>query len=128
MKKVMLTMAGMLFMGIVAVQAQSQDTTIAPTPQRDTTVAPPEQPQPEPQQPEKREGSYMLRDMTALSASEIPAPLRETLQAGPEYKGWDDPTTKIYRNQTSDLFVVQIMDGTQTKSYRFDKNGKPIEE
>jgi hypothetical protein len=129
MKKVMLTMAGMLFIGIVAVQAQSQDTTITPTPQRDTTVAPPEQPQPDPQQPEQqREGSYMLRDMTVLSASEIPATLRETLQAGTDYKGWDDPTTKIYRNKTSDLYVVQIMDGTQTKTYRFDKNGKPIEE
>lgn len=70
----------------------------------------------------------MLRDMTALQASEIPATLRETLQGNSQYRGWDDPTTKIYRNRTSDLFVVQIMDGTQTKSYRFDRNGKPIEQ
>lgn len=126
MKKVMMTMAGMLFIGVVAVQAQSQDTTVLP--RQDTTVLPEPAPQPEPQQPERKEGSYMLRDMTALQASEVPAALRETLTTGSDYKGWDDPTTKIYRNKTSDLFVVQIMDGTQTKTYRFDKNGKPIEE
>ena len=120
-------MVGMLFIGIVAVQAQSQDTTVIQ--QRDTTVLPPETPQPQPQQPEKQqEGSYQLRDMTALQASEIPATLRESLQGNDKFKGWDDPTTKIYRNKTSDLFVVQIMDGTETKTYRFDRNGKPIEE
>jgi hypothetical protein len=125
MKKVMLTIAGMLFIGVVALQAQSQDTTVLP--RRDTTVTP-ELPQQPPAEPEQEEGSQMLRDMTTLSASEIPAALRETLQAGPEYKGWDDPTTKIYRNKTGDQFVVQIMDGTETKSYKFDRNGKPIEE
>lgn len=121
MKKVMLTLAGMLFIGIVALQAQSQDTTVLP--RQDTTVAP----TPEPEQPEQQEGSYMLRDMTALQASEIPSTLRETLQGDSQYKGWDDPTTKIYRNRTSDLFVVQIMDGTETKTHRFDRNGKPID-
>ena len=129
MKKVILTMVGMLFMGIVAVQAQSQDTTIAPQ-QRDTTVAPTQTPEPQEQeqQPEKQEGSYQLRDMTVLQLSEVPSALRETLQGNDEYKGWDDPTTKIYTNKTNDEFVVQIMDGTETKSFRFDKNGKPIED
>jgi hypothetical protein len=127
MKKVMMTIAGMLFIGVVAVQAQSQDTTTLP--RQDTTVVPepaPTTPETQPEQ-EKQEGSYMLRDMTALQASEIPATLRESLQSNSQYKGWDDPTTKIYRNKTSDLYVVQIMDGTETKSYRFDRNGKPIE-
>jgi hypothetical protein len=125
MKKIMLMMVGMLFIGIVAVQAQSQDTTITPQQQRDTTVAPQT---PEMQQPEQEEGSFQLRDMTTLQASEVPASLRETLQGGSEYKGWDDPTTKIYRSRNSDLFVVQIMDGTETKTFRFDRDGKPIEE
>jgi hypothetical protein len=129
MKKVMLMMVGMLFIGIIAVQAQSQDTTVAPQ-QRDTTVTPP-QTTPEEQdqqQPEKQEGSYQLRDMTVLQLSEIPSALRETLQGNTEYKGWDDPTTKIYTNKTNDEFVVQIMDGTETKTFRFDKNGKKVED
>lgn len=105
--------AGMLFMGVVAVQAQ--DTTSFK--KSDSTSL---------QQPtQQRPGSVQLRDMTTLKSTEIPAALRETLQA-PQYKGWDASTSKIYRNQTSDLYVVQIQDGTMTKTYRFDKDGKPI--
>jgi len=105
--------AGALFMGTVAVQAQ--DTTSFK--RSDSTSL---------QQPTSQEpGSTKLKDMTALKSTEIPAALRETLQA-PQYKGWDASTTKIYRNQTSDLYVVQIQDGTMTKTYRFDKDGKPI--
>ncbi len=127
MKKVMLMMAGMLFTGIVAVQAQSQDTTVAPL-QRDTTVTPTQTPEQQQQQPEKKEGSYQLRDMSAIQLSEVPSSLRETLQGNSEYKGWEDPTTKIYSNKTNDEYVVQIMDGTETKSFRFDKNGKRIDD
>lgn len=115
MKKLMMIAAGALFVGTVAVQAQ--DTTSFK--KTDSTGL--QQQQPTTQQP----GSIKLRDMTALKSTEIPAALRETLQA-PQYKGWDAATSKIYRNQTSDLYVVQIQDGTMTKSYRFDKEGKPI--
>jgi hypothetical protein len=112
MKKLVMIAAGMLFMGVVAVQAQ--DTTSYK--KSDSTGL---------QQPTQRPGSVQLRDMTSLKSTEIPAALRETLQA-PQYKGWDAATSKIYRNQTSDLYVVQIQDGTMTKTYRFDKEGKPI--
>ena len=129
MKKTMLMIAGMLFIGIIAAQAQSQDTTVVPQEQQsDTTVAPTQTPEEQEQQPEKQEGSYQLRDMTVLQLSEIPSALREALQGNTEYKGWDDPTTKIYTNNTKDEYVVQIMDGTETKTFRFDKNGKPIED
>src|ERR1041384_6366356 len=114
MKKIAMIAAGMLFMGVAAVQAQ--DTTSFK--KSDSTSL---------QQPTQRQGSQstQLRDMTSLKSTEIPANLRETLQA-PQYQGWDASTSKIYRNQTSDLYVVQIQDGTMTKTYRFDKNGKPI--
>jgi hypothetical protein len=115
MKKLMMIAASMLIGGVVAVQAQ--DTTSFK--KQDSTSM--QQTPTQTQQP----GSIQLRDMTALKSTEIPASLRETLQA-PQYKGWDDASSKIYRNQTSDLYVVQIQDGTMTKTYRFDKNGKPI--
>jgi hypothetical protein len=114
MKKIMMIAAGALFMGTVAVQAQ--DTTSFKRSDSTSLQQPATQQQP---------GSTQLRDMTALKSTEIPASLRETLQ-GTQYKGWDASTTKIYRNQTSDLYVVQIQDGTMTKTYRFDKEGKPI--
>lgn len=112
MKKLVMIVAGMLFVSVVAVQAQEE--------KKDSTSVTQQQ-QPTEQQP----GSIKLKDMTVLQSTEIPATLRETLQA-PQYKGWDAATSKIYRNQTSDLYVVQIQDGTMTKTYRFDKEGKPI--
>lgn len=115
MKKIMMIAAGALFMGSAAVYAQDSTS----FKRSDSTSL--EQPTQTRQQP----ASTQLKDMTALKSTEIPATLRETLQA-PTYKGWDASTTKIYRNQTSDLYVVQIQDGTMTKTYRFDQNGKPI--
>lgn len=112
MKKIMMIASAMLLGGVVAVQAQ--DTTSFK--KQDTTSL---------QQPAAQQPSTGLKDMTALKSTEIPANLRETLQ-GTQYQGWDASTSKIYRNQTSDLYVVQIQDGTMTKTYRFDKNGKPI--
>jgi hypothetical protein len=110
MKKLIMIVAGMLFVSVVAVQAQEQKDSTSVTQQQPT---------------EQQPGSIKLKDMTVLQSTEIPATLRETLQA-PQYKGWDAATSKIYRNQTSDLYVVQIQDGTMTKTYRFDKDGKPI--
>jgi len=112
MKKIIVIASAMLLGGIVAVQAQ--DTTSFK--KQDSTSI---------QQSPTQQPSTQLKDMTSLKSTEIPASLRETLQA-PQYKGWDETTSKIYRNQTSDLYVVQIQDGTMTKTYRFDKNGKPI--
>jgi hypothetical protein len=113
MKKLVMIVAGMLFVSVVAVQAQ--DTTSFK--RSDSTNVTEQQP--------TQQESIKLKDMTVVKSTEVPATLRETLQ-GPEYKGWDAATSKIYRNQTSDLFVVQIQDGTMTKTYRFDKDGKPI--
>jgi len=107
----MIIASGMLLGGAVAVQAQ--DTTSFKKQDSTSLQQPAQQP------------STQLKDMTVLQSTEIPASLRETLQAS-QYKGWDASTSKIYRNQTSDLYVVQIQDGTMTKTYRFDKNGKPI--
>src|SRR5689334_11549180 len=113
MKKIGMIAAAALFASAFAVQAQ--DSTSFKR-QDSSSVS---------QQPQQEQQSIKLKDMTVLKSTEVPASLRETLQ-GPQYKGWDAATSKIYRNQTSDLYVVQIQDGTMTKTYRFDKDGKPI--
>ena len=59
--------------------------------------------------------------MIVIPSTEIPASLRGTLQ-GTQYKGWENGT--IYRNQSSDMFMVEVREGNQTKTYRFDQNGK----
>ena len=63
--------------------------------------------------------------MIVIPSAEVPASLRSTLQ-GSQYEGWENGT--IYRNQTSDMFMVEMRNGNQTKIYRFDQNGKAIKD
>jgi hypothetical protein len=71
------------------------------------------------------------KDMVRVQPSEIPASLRKTLE-DPMYAGWENST--IYRNKSNNEYVVEIKNTTgtssssasATKTYRFDKNGKPV--
>jgi hypothetical protein len=62
------------------------------------------------------------KDMLKVKSNEVPASLKTTLQ-GTEYKGWETGT--IYRNQNSDMYLLEGKDG---KTYRFDAQGKKIED
>jgi len=62
------------------------------------------------------------KDMLKVKSNEVPASLKTTLQ-GTEYKGWETGT--IYRNQNSDMYLLEGKDG---KTYRFDAQGKKIEQ
>ena len=110
----MLTLAGMLFISVVAVNAQDSTRTTQPSVSQPSNTQQPSTTQ----QPSQ---DYQQRDMVKIKSSEVPASLRSTLQ-GSEYKGWENGT--IYRNKTNDGYMVEIGDGTTRKTYRFDKGGK----
>jgi hypothetical protein len=110
MKKVMLTLAGMLFISLVAVNAQDSTRTTQPSVSQPSTTQQPSQ-------------DYQQRDMVKVKSNEVPASLRSTLQ-GSEYKGWESGT--IYRSKSNDNYTVEIGEGTTKKTYRFDKSGKRI--
>ena len=111
-------LAGALVSGAFAVNGQ--DTAkITPAP------VPVEQDQTSPQNQAEQDQANFKKDMIIIPASEIPASLRGTLQ-GSQYKGWENGT--IYRNQSSDMFMVEMRDGNQTKIYRFDQNGKAVKD
>jgi hypothetical protein len=63
------------------------------------------------------------KDMVKIKSTEVPASLKTTLQ-GTEYKGWENGT--VYRNENSDMYLVEVSNGGTSTSYRFDANGKPI--
>ncbi len=126
MKKLML----MLAVALVAVTVAS-----AQTPTYDTARRQPSQPTVKPQQHQKetvqpsrsqssQESNYQ-RDMTKIQSSDVPASLRSTLQ-GAEYKGWENGT--IYRSKTNDGYLLETNDGANVKTYRFDKNGKRLQD
>ncbi|HYC84634.1 MAG TPA: hypothetical protein VEB86_05400, partial [Chryseosolibacter sp.] len=63
------------------------------------------------------------QDKVMITVSEVPPMLRATL-SDEQYKGWEKST--IYRNRTTNEFLVEIRDGSEVKTYYFDKNGKAM--
>jgi hypothetical protein len=105
---------------IAAFTATAQDTTKLTTP-----PTPVPQDQTSPQNQAQQDQANFKKDMIVIPAADVPASLRSTLQ-GTQYKGWEGGT--IYRNQSSDMFMVEMRDGSQTKIYRFDQNGKAVKD
>ncbi len=106
-------------MAFAAFAVNAQDTT------KLTTPPPVQQDQTTPQNQVQKDQANFKKDMIVIPSADVPASLRSTLQ-GAQYKGWENGT--IYRNQTSDMFMVEMRDGNQTKIYRFDQNGKAIKD
>lgn len=104
----MLTIASLLFVSVMAVNAQvSSDTSSVSG-----------------QPPVSDDMSNYTRDMEVIQSSEVPASLRSTLQ-GSEYSGWEEG--KVYRNATTNEYLIVIGD-EDAKVYRFDANGSQIED
>jgi hypothetical protein len=111
MKKLMLTIASLLFVSVLAVNAQvSSDTTGAGSTSGQPSVT--------------DDQSNYTRDMESIQSSEVPASLRSTLQ-GSEYSGWEEG--KVYRNATTNEYLIVIGDD-DAKVFRFDANGNKIED
>ena len=103
MKKIVLLIAAVFCLSAVAVQAQD-------TQKKDTTGV--------------SQSQNYRQDMTKIRSSDLPASLQTTLQDA-QYKGWETGT--FYTNKSKDMYVVEIRDANnQTKSYRFDANGKAV--
>ncbi len=126
MKKLMLTVAGLLLISTLMVDAQSRDTVT--TRKRDNM----HKQQGTKYDKNKRspgmhgQGSTNLRERKKITVTQVPASVRQTLQ-GPEYKGWDDQTTMLYRNKAGDRYTVEFHDGNKIKVYHFDSSGNRID-
>lgn len=110
-----MTLAGMLFVGLAAVNAQTDSTR-----RNRPTEEPMEQPNPSPSQ-----SQYRTSDRVTVPADQVPSSLRQTLQ-GTQYKGWE--TTPLYQDRKSQEYYFELPDanGTTKRMYRFDRNGKAI--
>lgn len=63
-----------------------------------------------------------LRDMTEISESEIPPSMQNALK-GEDYKG---ESKTFYKSKDGESYAVEIKDGNITQTYRFNKQGKPV--
>ena len=119
MRKILMTIAGALVLGVTAVNAQS-DTT-----QRQRNQ-PPGEVTPLPQTPQQQQQSmYRTQDRVTVPTDQVPSSLRQTLQ-GSQYKGWE--TVPLYQDRVSQEYYFEIPDanGTTRRMHRFDRNGKDL--
>jgi hypothetical protein len=115
MKKVILSLASMLMFGVVCVNAQTDSVQTAP--EHPTMQQPPAE--------GSQSTNYRSEDKVRVPASQVPTALRQTLK-GSKYSGWEN--SSIYLNKSTNEYSVDLMDGNVLKTYRFDQNGKAIEE
>jgi hypothetical protein len=113
MKKLVLTFASMLMISVMAANAQELSDTTKTSTEKSAVSG------------QESESSQAVgkKDLIRVQTNDVPAALRKTLE-DPMYAGWENST--IWRNKTTDEYTVEILNGTTTKTYRFDKNGKPI--
>lgn len=64
-------------------------------------------------------------DIIKLKTDDIPASLRKTLQSS-KYKGWEN--SMIYKQKSTNEFLVEILENGKAKTYRFNAAGEPIKE
>jgi hypothetical protein len=115
MRKIAMTMAGMLFVGLTVVNAQT-DSTRRTKPADQTT---------EQANPSQSQSQYRATDRVSVPSDQVPSSLRQTLQ-GSQYKGWE--TAPLYQDRRSQEYYFELPDanGTTKRMYRFDRNGKAI--
>ena len=110
MKKIMLTLAGALFIGVAAVNAQ--DTTRTKSTSSQTQAL---------QQPGTK--TSVPKGYSMIKSDDLPSSLRTTLQ-GNEYYGWESGT--VYQNRTNNQYLVTVGTGPDSKTYYFDRDGKRV--
>lgn len=123
MKKIMFIAAGALLFSITAAYAQI-DTTRTKQSATPPAVSPQSSPTQQPQPAATPQpGQNYQRDMTLIQATDIPSGMRQTLQ-DPQYIGWEH--SNIYKSNSNNGYMIQIKNGEETQSYRFDAQGKLI--
>jgi len=67
--------------------------------------------------------SLLQDEKEKIKPEELPEPVKTTLN-GDEYKGWLVQTA--YRVKAKDVYEVELKKGAETKTLRFDKEGKVV--
>lgn len=65
-----------------------------------------------------------IKDNKRITAEELPASVRETLQSSTQYEQWQRAV--IFHDKNRDEYEVQFKEAGKTTSYRFNREGKPL--
>lgn len=64
-------------------------------------------------------------DKVKIKSDELPETVKKSLEAQ-EYKGW--LINAAYHNKAADTYEVELKNGAETKTVKFNKDGKKINE
>ena len=63
-------------------------------------------------------------DRVEVRKDELPAAMKDALNADGKYAGWED--SPVYYERNTDQYLIHIKSENTTQTYRFDKKGVPI--
>jgi hypothetical protein len=92
-----------------------------PSPDPDTLKNPVKQIDPEVKQAPA--DIHYVDEMVRISAAELPQPVLDSLKKA-EPATWEKSV--VYKDKLANSFLVQIRDGGEEKTYRFDKQGNRL--
>jgi hypothetical protein len=124
MKKLMLIVAGALFIGGVASYAQDTTGTYRSKQQMDQTKTKAADQKDHMKSGQEMRGDQSMKGWTKVNSADLPASLRSTLSSS-QYSGWEN--SSVYVNQAGDRYSLRLGDAASPKTYYFDKTGKPVQ-
>ena len=81
---------------------------------------------PQPTSPARQANEYREEDRSLIQPDQLPAILKETLK-DPRYSGWEN--SSLYQDRITGDYMIEIKNGSESsRTYRFDKAGKLIED
>lgn len=123
--KQILTLAALVLIGASAAQAQNDTSRSQTKSINDSLTQTPVTP-PQATTPARQRDQYLHEDRVLITADQLPVHLKETLQSN-QYKGWEN--SSIYQDRVTGEYALEITNGNASpRAYRFDKNGKLIED
>jgi hypothetical protein len=61
-----------------------------------------------------------------ITPAQLPAEVKQTLQSGSEYEGWEKAA--VYKSKNNGRYTVEITKADTARIFRFDKLGRPVKE
>jgi biopolymer transport protein ExbD len=94
----------------------------APVPEPDTLKTPVRQNDPTPQT--TAPNVDYTQNKIKITAAELPDAIQKSLQAGPQYTGWE--TADVFKDKAGKVFIIEVHQGDSKRVFRFDKTGRPV--
>jgi hypothetical protein len=120
-------MKAVLFFTMLFISAEmySQDTTKNRPIAVDTTLSSKPTVRPQPTSPARESEEYIDKDKVPVELDQLPMAVQQALR-NPIYLGLDQ--SAIFQDRITGDYIVEAKSGASAKTYRFDKNGKLLED